>query len=236
MTKRSGVTGKTPGAERHVPKGPATPMSAEERRKMIAEAAYYRAQERGFRGGDPVDDWLTAEAQIDRILPLPGQQKEEQLAYEQLRAEVQKRFAALQGSVDAQAIQEAIERGAAQVKKVGGYAIETINKVAEALKKDMAGTATLMGPRWEAFSDRSANVFSIWRDRGTDFLSRAAVAVGEWLNETGRRLERPQYCAGEMVGIGRFECLRCGGILRLETAGHLAPCPACHHLEFRRAS
>ena len=33
--------------------------------KMIAEAAYYHAERRGFRNGDPMVDWLTAEAEID---------------------------------------------------------------------------------------------------------------------------------------------------------------------------
>lgn len=40
-------------------------VSTEERRRMIAEAAYYRAERRGFAGGDPVEDWLTAEAEIE---------------------------------------------------------------------------------------------------------------------------------------------------------------------------
>jgi hypothetical protein len=34
---------------------------------MIAEAAYYRAQRRGFRG-DPIRDWTEAEAEIDAQL------------------------------------------------------------------------------------------------------------------------------------------------------------------------
>lgn len=34
---------------------------------MIATAAYYRAQRRGFRDGDPDTDWLEAEAEIDRM-------------------------------------------------------------------------------------------------------------------------------------------------------------------------
>lgn len=37
-------------------------------RQMIEEAAYYRAEKRGFRGGDPVADWLAAEAEIDALL------------------------------------------------------------------------------------------------------------------------------------------------------------------------
>lgn len=203
---------------------------------MVAEAAYYRALARGFQGGDPVDDWLMAEQEISRALPNSAEQKEEQLAYEQLRTEVQKRFASMRDSIDAEAIQDAIERGATQLKKAGGYAVETVNKVAEAFKKDIAGAATSMGPRWEAFSDRSGNIFAVWRGRGTEFLARAAVAVGEWLNETGRRLERPRYRAGEMVGSGRFECLRCGEVAELETPGHLVACHKCRDLEYRRAS
>jgi hypothetical protein len=35
---------------------------------MIAVAAYFHAEHRGFGGGDPVDDWLTAEKEIDSVL------------------------------------------------------------------------------------------------------------------------------------------------------------------------
>ena len=39
-----------------------------ERREMIAEAAYYRFQNRGCEDGCDVDDWLLAEEEIDRLL------------------------------------------------------------------------------------------------------------------------------------------------------------------------
>jgi hypothetical protein len=42
-------------------------VSPEQRWRMIAESAYYRAQRRGFRG-DPVRDWVEAEAEIDASL------------------------------------------------------------------------------------------------------------------------------------------------------------------------
>ena len=37
-------------------------------RQMIQEAAYFRAERRGFIGGDPVADWLAAEAEIDALV------------------------------------------------------------------------------------------------------------------------------------------------------------------------
>jgi hypothetical protein len=37
------------------------------RHQAIQEAAYWRASERGFAAGGEMDDWLGAEANIDRV-------------------------------------------------------------------------------------------------------------------------------------------------------------------------
>ena len=42
-------------------------VNAEERYRMIAEAAYYRALNRPY-GADPLDDWLQAEQEINGAL------------------------------------------------------------------------------------------------------------------------------------------------------------------------
>jgi hypothetical protein len=44
------------------------PLEPMERRSMIARLAYLHAELRSFRCGDPVQDWLEAEAEIDRGL------------------------------------------------------------------------------------------------------------------------------------------------------------------------
>jgi len=38
-----------------------------EQRKKISEAAYFRALERNFEGGDPVEDWTTAEKELGTV-------------------------------------------------------------------------------------------------------------------------------------------------------------------------
>lgn len=43
-------------------------VSAQQREAMIRDAAYFRAERRGFVGGDPCRDWLEAEEEIDRAL------------------------------------------------------------------------------------------------------------------------------------------------------------------------
>jgi hypothetical protein len=47
---------------------PASVANAEQRRCYIEVAAYHIAERRGFQGGSPADDWLQAEAEIERLL------------------------------------------------------------------------------------------------------------------------------------------------------------------------
>ena len=56
--KPSGTTGKTAGPI----------FTAEERHQMIAEAAYYHAERRGFKCRCCERDWFDAVAEIDRIM------------------------------------------------------------------------------------------------------------------------------------------------------------------------
>lgn len=42
-------------------------LVGEDRRRMIAEAAYFRAEQRGFVPGNELEDWLAAELEIDDL-------------------------------------------------------------------------------------------------------------------------------------------------------------------------
>jgi hypothetical protein len=54
------------GSPRRVSPKPEPPIvRVEERHQWISEAAYYRAEGRGFFPGRELDDWLAAEAEID---------------------------------------------------------------------------------------------------------------------------------------------------------------------------
>ena len=47
-------------------------LEPERRHVLICEAAYYRAERRGFCPGQELDDWLAAESEIDRTLQSGG--------------------------------------------------------------------------------------------------------------------------------------------------------------------
>jgi len=67
--KHAAQTQKTPAHKnRTAPIQDYLPGNSLDREGMIAEAAYYLAERRGFEGGDPVADWLEAEAEIDAII------------------------------------------------------------------------------------------------------------------------------------------------------------------------
>ena len=69
--KRSRSTAGSAGATKRPTSETATvtrTVSAEQRNAMIAESAYLRAEARGFQGGDPVQDWLDGEKEVDALL------------------------------------------------------------------------------------------------------------------------------------------------------------------------
>jgi hypothetical protein len=63
-----------PGASSARPTSPKTTptITPQERHRMIAEAAYFRAERRGFQGGCPLEDWFAAEGDIDRLYFQPA--------------------------------------------------------------------------------------------------------------------------------------------------------------------
>jgi hypothetical protein len=53
----------------------------DQRHHLIAEAAYFRAAQRGFHGGCPTQDWLEAEREINRRYFQPVQSPREALVF-----------------------------------------------------------------------------------------------------------------------------------------------------------
>jgi hypothetical protein len=54
---------------------PSADITLEQKLQMIAEAAYFRAERRGFVGGNPTEDWAAAEAEVEARLSQPSAQK-----------------------------------------------------------------------------------------------------------------------------------------------------------------
>lgn len=180
-----------PKANPRVRSEPQYRVDQEQRQHMIAEAAYFLAEHRGFGGGDPVQDWLTAEAEIDSWLSFDRPvTSEEAAAYVRLRNEVRKAFSQIQDLADPAALKNAFDRAVAEAKRLESVPAQVMHKAADALRADMARASERMGPAWENFSERSAGLFAVWKDRSRDFLGRTAAAVREWLHREEREEHR----------------------------------------------
>lgn len=69
----AGSAGTRRRKPRAKPKAPAPQAIGGERRlTLIAEAAYYRAERRGFQPGSELVDWLEAEAEVEALLRAAG--------------------------------------------------------------------------------------------------------------------------------------------------------------------
>jgi hypothetical protein len=213
---------------------PGQSVSPEERRRLIEQAAYFRAQQRGFNGGDPREDWLAAEREINRMLPNPQQQKQELAAYQKLRDGVGKILGEAKETLNAETIRQALAQAVAQLKQVGEHTADTIDKVAATVERDMVNAAQKIGTRWEAYSEKTADLFQVWRDRSKQFLTDATAALGDWLQQSSEKLRHQTYHSGEMAASGTLECTACGERFVLETPSHLPACSKCRKTEFRR--
>jgi hypothetical protein len=70
-TARKRAPRKTPIAMAVQQAVPAPVPGPEQRAALLAEAAYYRAQKRGFAPGHETEDWLAAETEVDALLLKP---------------------------------------------------------------------------------------------------------------------------------------------------------------------
>ena len=64
--KAAAKVGKAKAVGARAKKSSGIPL--EQRRHYVEMAAYYIAERRGFAPGNPLEDWVQAEAEIDRLL------------------------------------------------------------------------------------------------------------------------------------------------------------------------
>ncbi len=65
---KSNSAGKTKNGEQPQQASQASDAAAIAREQLISEAAYYKAEQRGFQPGNEMADWFEAEADVERML------------------------------------------------------------------------------------------------------------------------------------------------------------------------
>jgi hypothetical protein len=62
------VSAKSSKGNSEIRPGSARALSALERERLVAQAAYFRAEKRGFAPGCELQDWVEAEAEVLRLI------------------------------------------------------------------------------------------------------------------------------------------------------------------------
>ena len=124
-------------------------ITSDQRQRMIAEAAYFRAERRGFNGGDAVRDWCEAEAEIDARMRHAQclQRVEEALEAASKRlASVRRKATSLSASARAEwqkdvdklaALRDALKPKLAELKEQGERAGQKLREQAERARDEI---------------------------------------------------------------------------------------------------
>jgi len=62
------VAGTSKQGNSEVRPDPDSPLGTQERQMLVARAAYFRAEKRGFAPGGELQDWIEAEAEVLRLI------------------------------------------------------------------------------------------------------------------------------------------------------------------------
>lgn len=65
------VTQRPKKGSAEVRPGPGPTLNPQERERLIAQAAYFRAEKRGFAPGYELQDWVEAEAEVLQLVGAP---------------------------------------------------------------------------------------------------------------------------------------------------------------------
>lgn len=136
--------------------------TSEVRQRMIAEAAYFKAERRGFNGGDAVRDWCEAEAEVDGRLrrfeceQLVARIEEVALAASRKLAAARRKVADLSVGARSEwkkdvdrlaALRDALQPTLAELKEQGERAGQKLREQAEKIRGEVVELVQRLEPR-----------------------------------------------------------------------------------------
>ena len=167
----------------------------ETQRRMIAEAAYLRAERRGFTGGDPVEDWLSAETEIEKSLKALSEtelQTHELAAYKWMRQRITTILIDTHDKLNAETVTRVLRKVNNDLKETREFLPAAIDRASKTIKREIEGTVESLGRRWESFSERGTALVEAWKGKQADLLNKASGALGDWVGRPRRKDKKPR--------------------------------------------
>lgn len=132
-------------------------------------------------------------------------------------------------------IEEHIDQAQEKMVELGELSQEEADKVANYLKRDFQEAGSFLAETGKEIDDwLSLDVALIEQHLLDLFLSVADKSRLELMQFKQDIKMGTPYHTGEITGPGVLICHSCGKEMHFHKAGHIPPCPACHHTEFVR--
>ena len=128
-------------------------------------------------------------------------------------------------------IDHALER----LSELEGLSREEVGKIGDYLKRDVEDAANFMEINGKELKDWLK--YDLYMVEGTlgDAFSTMVDETRETLENFEKEASRiGEWHTGEVVGLGTFECKKCGEVIHFHKPGHVPPCPKCHGSKYRR--
>ena len=159
------------------------PLTSAEKNSMIAEAAFLRSRKRDYPG-DPLADWLAAEAEIEEALAACCQSENQDYefsAYQRIGAELRRALEKAEESVNANTIGQALEKVTGQFRQMGELVPDAIDKASKSVKQEIAGTLGKLGYNWDNFRIKHSELLANWKDKGAHAINRTTKSFHDWI-------------------------------------------------------
>jgi hypothetical protein len=159
------------------------PLTDEEKHNMIAESAFLKYRQRDFPG-DPVADWLRAEAELNDALAAYCRLedvKQDLSVYHRMRTEVRRVLEKAEETVNADTVRQALAKVSADLRKTGGIIPESVERASKAVRQEIDDAISRLGHNWDSFRIKQSELLDAWKDKSNQTWSRTAQAFQQWL-------------------------------------------------------
>jgi len=155
----------------------------EQKRRMVAEAAFYRSRKHA-PAEDPMKDWLAAEADVETHLAVScgSTDIEPDLpAYHRIGREVRRVLERAENTFRSESLKKTLTRAVDEVRQRGHHIPETLTRASETVRQEMVGSIERLGNAWNNIKVKPGRLSADWRDKGTRALDRTSDSVHSWL-------------------------------------------------------
>ena len=159
------------------------PITYEEKRRMIAEAAFLKSRQKGA-SDDEVADWLQAEAEIEAALDKDchRDRNQESSAYDRMRNQARRLMKRAQGAVHVEDVKRKMDNAAAELRQMGAFIPGKVDQASKRVRREITDGVERLEHNWDSFRSRQNEFFADWREKGSDSLNRTTKAIQDWID------------------------------------------------------